>query len=355
MTEKKINLPYTPADFEGTADGKNTRMFTLENKNGMLVTLTNYGAKIVSIYVPDKEGNFDDIVLGFRSIDEYMKNSASQGAVVGPFANRIANAMFTLGKDTFHLPVNNGKACIHSGPASWYRKIWDYKTEKNRVEFTVHSKDGEFGFPGDKTAKVTYELTDNNELKLDYKVSTDKPCPINITNHSYFNLNGEGNGDVLNHVIWMDADKVTVINSEMIPTGEIAGIKGTPLDFTVPQLIADRINEDHPMLKMASGFDFNYIINRKNSKLVLAASAYVPQNGRFMEVFTTEPGVQFFTGNSLKGTEAGKKGVVYSRRTGFCFETQHFPDSPNHPEFPDTVVLPGKDFTSTTIFRFSVK
>jgi aldose 1-epimerase len=355
-TENEIEMPYSKADFEGIIDGKTTRMFKMENKNGMVVTLTNYGAKIISVYAPDRKGNFADVVLGFNSLADHQQYGASHGAVVGPFANRIANAQFTIGEETYQLPVNNGEACLHSGPNSWYRKVWDYEKNGNVATFSLESPDGEFGFPGNKTVKVTYTLTDDNELKLDYEVTTDKACYINVTNHSYFNLKGEGNGQILDHVLVINADKSTpVVDGSMIPTGEIVDIKGTPLDFTSPHTIGERIDADNAQLNYGAGYDFNYVINKEPGELAFAASAYEPESGRYMEVFTTEPGVQLYTGNHLQGTEIGNSGVAYTARTGFCLETQHFPDSPNQPGFPETLLQPDEIFKSTTIYKFSVK
>lgn len=351
----EIKLPYSEPDFETVIDGNSTHLFTLKNKNGMVVSLTNYGAKIVSVYAPDRSGNFADVVLGFKTIAEYQKYSASHGAVVGPFANRIANAKFTIDGVDYQLPANNGKHSLHSGPSSWYKKVWESQKNKNIVVFSLKSPDGEYGFPGNKTAKVTYTLTDANELKIDYEVTTDKACHINVTNHSYFNLRGEGNGDVLKHVVVIKAAKSTPVNMFMIPTGEISDIRGTFLDFTTPHTIGERIDSTHQQLQFARGYDFNYVIDKKESELAFAASAYEPESGRLMEVFTTEPGIQFYTGNHLRGAETGKSGVAYTKRTGFCLETQHFPDSPNQPQFPTTLVKPGEVFQSTTIYKFSSK
>ncbi len=349
-------MPYKKSDFEGLIDGKVTRMFTMENSNGMIVNLTNYGAKIVSVYVPDRDGNLADVVLGFNSLDEYQQYGASHGAVVGPFANRIANASFTIDGETYQLPVNNGQATLHSGPDSWYRKVWDFEKNGNVTEFTIESPDGEFGFPGNKKAKVTYTLTDDNELKIDYEVTTDKPTHINLTNHSYFNLRGEGNGDILNHVVEINASKSTPVHDGgMIPTGEIVDITGTELDFTSPHAIGERINAPHPMLQYAKGYDFNYVIDKEPEELAFAASALDPESGRFMEVFTTEPGVQLYTGNHLSGKEIGNSGNPYTAYSGFCLETQHFPNSPNQPNFPSTLLTPDDVFKSTTIYKFSVK
>lgn len=348
-------MPYKSENFESVIDGKPTRLFTMENKNGMVVTLTNYGAKIVSVYVHGKDGKFADVMLGFKSIAEYEQYGASHGAVVGPFANRIANASFVIDDVTYNLPVNNGKNSLHSGPNSWYRKVWDFQKDGNVTVFTLTSVDGEFGFPGNKTVKTTYTLTDDNELKIDYEITTDKACHINITNHSYFNLRGEGNGDILNHVLVINADKSTPVTAEMIPTGEIVDIRGTDLDFTTPFPIGERIDSQNQQLVFGSGYDFNYVINKADGVLAFAASVYEPESGRFMEVFTTEPGVQLYTGNHLSGKEIGKAGVAYTKRTGFCLETQHFPDSPNQPAFPSTLLNPGETYKSTTIYKFSAK
>ncbi len=353
--KKSIEMTYKKTDFESLVDGKETRAFTMENENGMTVVLTNYGAKIVSIYVPGKDGGFADVMLGFKSVADYQRYGASHGAVVGPFANRIANAQFTIDGKAYQLPVNNGEACLHSGPDSWYRKVWDYEKNGNVTVFSLDSPDGDFGFPGNKKVTVTYTLTNDNELKIDYHVTTDKACFFNLTNHSYFNLRGEGDGDILGHVLVVNADKSTPVDSAMIPTGEIVDICGTALDFTTPHAIGERIDADNEMLKFGSGYDFNYVINKADGELGFAASAFEPESGRFMEVYTTEPGVQLYTGNHLKGNETGKSGVAYTKRTGFCLETQHFPDSPNHPNFPTTLLKPGEEFNSTTIYKFSVK
>ncbi len=354
--KEEIKMPYNESDFESEINGKSTRLFVLKNNKGMVVTLTNYGAKIVSVYAPDKNGNFDDVVLGFNSLEEYQKYGASHGAIVGPFANRIANGSFTIDNDTYRLPVNNGEATLHSGPDSWYRKVWDYEQVGNAIIFSIESPDGEFGFPGNKRAKVTYSLTNENELRIDYEVTTDKSTHINLTNHSYFNLNGEGNGDILDHILVINATKATPAKDEsMIPTGEIVNIQGTELDFSSPHPIGERIQADHPQLKFGSGYDINYVLNKTSDELSFAASVFEPENGRYMEVFTTEPGIQLYTGNHLSGKEIGNSGEPYTTRSGFCLETQHFPDSPNQPQFPSTILNPGEVYKSTTIYTFSVK
>ena len=353
---------YSKADFESTIDGKQTTLYSLENANGMKVTLTNYGAKIVSIIVPDKEGKMADVALGFKSIDEYQTLDAGQGAVVGPFANRIGNAKFELNGEVYALEVNNHNANLHSGTQSFYRQVYDAKEIQTEdgpaVEMKLHSPDGEFGFPGNKDVTVTYTLTDDNELKIDYQATTDKATPFNLTNHVYFNLKGEGNGDILDHIVVIDADSTTeVINNELIPTGIIVSIKGTDMDFTAPHAIGERIDSDMQALAVAGGYDHNYILNQDQEagEMTFCASVYEPVSGRYMEVFTTEPAVQFYTGNFLDGTLTGRSGKVYEHRYGLCLETQHYPDSPNHPNFPSTILEPGDTLNSTTIYKFSVR
>lgn len=354
-SENELKMPYSKSDFESLIDGKQTRLFTMKNSNGLVVTLTNYGAKIVSIYAPDRKGNLSDIVLGFGSIEEYQQYSGSHGAVVGPIANRVAKGTLSIDGVTYQLPINNGENSLHSGPDSWYRKVWDYEKNGNVTVFNLSSADGEFGLPGNKTVQVTYTLTDDNELKIDYEITTDKPCHFNVTNHSYFNLKGEGNGDIQNHVVVINADQSTPVDEGMIPTGEVVNILGTDLDFTSPHVIGERIDNDHPQLKYGGGYDFNYVLNKQEGELAFAASAYEPESGRYMEVFTTEPGVQLYTANHMKGAEIGKSGKPYIHRAGFCFETQHFPDSPNHANFPSTLLQPGETYHSTTIYKLSVK
>jgi aldose 1-epimerase len=350
-----IVLPYEDADFHSVTGGKETRLYTLKNSDGMVVTFTNYGAKIVSVYVRDRDGEFADVMLGFGSVADYMQYGASHGATVGPYANRIGGASFTIDGISYALEKNNGENTLHSGAQTFSRRVWDAVQTGNSVEMTLESPDGEYGFPGNKTVKVVFTLTDGNELKIDYKAETDKPTHINLTNHGYFNLRGEGNGDILGHIVVINADYITAVDQQMIPTGELLEVKGTPLDFNQPHAIGERIDEDHPHLIMASGYDFNYVISKSAGEQGFAASVYEPESGRYMEVFTTEPGVQLFTGNHLRGAETGKSGKAYGKRSGICFETQHFPDSPNKPDFPSTLLRPGEVFASTTIYKFSVK
>jgi len=347
--------------FEKEINGKQTTLFTLQNKNGMKVTLTNYGGKIVNIWVPDKSGKLADILLGFNTIDEYVKGSKSFGATVGRYANRIAKATFTLDSVVYQLPVNNGPNCIHGGPDGFYSKVFDAKeveTDEGKVvEMHYVSPDGESGFPGKLDFNVSFKLTEKNELVINYTATTDKPTVLNVTNHSYFNLKGEGKGEITGIEVVVNGDSIAeVANKEMIPTGVYRNILNTPMDFKAPRIAGKDIDADYDQLNYGGGYDHAWILNKtKKGELSFAASAYEPENGRFMEVYTTEPSVQFFTGNSLNGSQTGKSGVAYAKRTGFCFETQHVPDSPNHPNFPSTVLRPGETFNSTTIFKFSVK
>ena len=347
--------------FDKLIDGKQVTLFTLENSNGVKVTLTNYGGKIVNIWLPDRSGKMADILLGFNTIDEYLKGSKSFGATVGRYANRIAKATFTLDSVAYHLPVNNGPNYIHGGPDGFYSKVFDARMvespEGKAVEMHYISPDGENGFPGTLDFFVTFRLTEKNELEINYKATTDKSTVLNVTNHSYFNLKGEGKGEITGIEVLINGDSIAEVASiEMIPTGIYRNILNTPMDFKAPRLVSKDIDADYDQLKYGGGYDHAWILNKKaNDELSFAASAYEPESGRFMEVFTTEPAVQFFTGNSLNGTQIGKSGVAYTKRTGFCFETQHLPDSPNHPNFPSTVLRPGETFNSTTVYKFGIK
>ena len=360
--KKEFTPIYSKADFEKEVNGKKTTLFTLKNEDGIIVTLTNYGAKIVSVFAPDKNGTLEDVVLGYKSVDEYVTGDAGQGAVVGPYANRIANGQFEIDGQVYQLPVNNHKACLHSGTESFYRQVYDAKeiqtADGPAVEMTLQSADGQWGFPGNKNVKVTYTLTKDNGLKIDYEATTDKACYFNLTNHVYFNLKGEGMGDILDHVLVVDANYSTAVaDSQLIPTGEIVDIRGTAMDFTSPHTVGERINDLMPQLKMGGGYDHNYILNKDQNgrEMTFCASILEPASGRFLECFTTEPAVQLYTGNFLKGNIIGKRGNAYNYRNGMCLETQHYPDSPHHPNFPNTLLKPGETLKSTTIYKFSVK
>jgi len=319
----------------------------------------NYGGIIVSIRVPDRKGQFADIVLGHETLEGYIPNPPYLGAIVGRYANRIANGKFALDGKTYTLPQNNGTNSLHGGLRGFDKVTWDGEPLKGKtgVAFTYLSKDGEEGYPGNLKVKVTYTLTDSNELILDYEATTDKATTINISQHSYFNLAGEGNGDILNHEVMINADRFTPVDKNLIPTGELRAVKGTPLDFTTSTRVGARIDDSYDQLTLAGGYDHNWILNRKSSDkgLVLAARVYEPSSGRVLEVSTTQPAVQFYTGNFLDGSVTGKQGPVYKRRYGLCLETQHYPDSPNHPDFPSTILKPGETFRQKTVFKFSAK
>lgn len=334
-------------------------MYTLTNSHGVEVRAMNYGGIIVSIRVPDRKGQFADIVLGHETLEGYIPNPPYLGATVGRYANRIANGKFALDGKTYTLPQNDGTNSLHGGLKGFDKVTWDGAPLKGKtgVAFTYLSKDGEEGYPGNFKVKVTYMLTDSNELILDYEATTDKATPINVSQHSYFNLAGEGNGDILNHEVMLNADRFTPVDQKLIPTGELRAVKGTPLDFTKPTRVGARIDDNYDQLTLAHGYDHNWIINRKGDDkgLVLAARVYEPTSGRVLEVSTTQPAVQFYTGNFLDGTVTGKQGHVYQRRYGLCLETQHYPDSPNHPDFPSTILKPGETFRQKTVFKFSAK
>jgi len=342
----------------GTQGGRPVNLYTLTNANGVEVDAMNYGGIIISIRVPDRKGQFADIVLGHETMDGYIPNPPYIGAVVGRYANRIANGAFTLDGKTYTLPKNDGPNTLHGGIDKTFNKVvWEGEALKGKagVAFTYLSKDGDDGFPGNLKVKVTYTLTDNNELVIDYEATTDKTTVVNLSQHSYFNLAGEGTGDILNHELMLNADRFTPVDKNLIPTGELRPVKGTPLDFTASTRVGARIDDSYDQIVLGHGYDHNWVINRKGDGLTLAARVYEPTSGRAMEVSTTQPGVQFYTGNFLDGTVTGKHGHVYKRRFGLCLETQHFPDSPNHPDFPSTTLKPGETFKSETVFKFSTK
>ena len=342
--------------FGKMADGQEVHLYTLTNSNGMQVSITNYGARIVSILVPDRNGKMADVVLGFDNLPDYVKYNTYFGALVGRYANRIGGAKFTLDGKVYHLPVNNGPNSLHGGIKGFDKRFWaaeEVQGDEPSLVMTYSSKDGEEGYPGNLQAKVVYTLTKDNSIKIDYSATTDKDTVINLTNHSYFNLAGEGNGDVLKQVLMINSDEITPVNATQIPTGKIMKVDGTPFDFRKPTPIGARINEDNEQLKIGKGYDINYILERKGPGLELAARAYDPGSGRELEVYTTEPGIQFYSGNFLDGSVHGKGGVAYGPRSAFCLETQHYPDSPNQPGFPTTELKPGETFHQVTVFKFT--
>jgi aldose 1-epimerase len=343
--------------FGKMSNGEAMNLYTLSNRQGMVVKVTNYGARIVSVLVPDRHGKMADVVLGFDNLDGYLGKDPFFGAIVGRYANRIAKGEFKLDGKVYHLPINDGPNSLHGGTKGFDKRGWTaHESAQNppALELTYLSKDGEEGYPGDLHVKVVYTLENDNALRIDYYATTDKDTVLNLTNHSYFNLHGQGNGNILDTEMMINADKFTPVNANLIPTGKIESVAGTPLDFRKATAIGARINVDDQQLKYAGGYDFNYVLNRNGKKgLVLAARAYDPESGRVLEVLTTQPGVQFYTGNFLDGTIHGKSGAVYGKRSAFCLETQHYPDSPNQPNFPSAELMAGQSFHQVTVFKFS--
>ena len=354
-----VEAQVTKQPFGKTPDGQQIDIYTLRNTRGAEAQIMNYGAIVVSLKVPDRNGKFGDVVLGFKDFDGYLKNDPYFGAIVGRYGNRIAKGRFTLNGVEYKLATNNGENHLHGGVKGFDKVVWTASEMKTAagpaVAMTYLSKDGEEGYPGNLTARVVYTLTNNNELKIDYTVTTDKDTVQNLTHHSYFNLAGEGNGDILNHLVTINANRFVPTDAGSIPTGELTSVAGTPFDFLKPMAIGARIDQDDEQLKFGRGYDHTWVINGRPGVLRLAATAYEATSGRVMQVWTTEPGVQFYTGNFLDGTLTGKAGKVYQRRFGFCFETQHYPDSPNHPTFPTTTLKKGQTYKSTTTYRFSAR
>jgi len=345
------------ADFGKTPEGVAVHIYTLTNKKGLEARITNYGGIVVSLKTPDRKGAMADIVLGFDSLEGYLNSPSPYfGALIGRYGNRIAHARFTLNGVNYKLAANNGENSLHGGNRVFNRVVWTPRElSDGGLELTYLSKDGEEGYPGNLRVTVTYHLTEANELKIEYAASTDKDTVLNLTNHSYFNLKGAGNGDILGHVVTLNADKFTPVDAGLIPTGDLRSVNGTPFDFRKGTAIGARIEQNDEQLKLGKGYDHNWVLNKSGNSLSLAARVEEPSTGRVLEVHTTEPGVQFYTGNFLDGTVKGKGGKVYGFRSGFCLETQHFPDSPNQSQFPSTVLRPGQAFRSTTVYRFSAK
>jgi aldose 1-epimerase len=323
----------------------------------MEAQITNYGGIVVSLKVPDRNGKFADVVLGFDSLDDYLKKHPYFGALIGRYGNRIGGAQFKLNGILYPLAKNDGTNHLHGGMIGFDKAVWKAKPlagrEASALELSYLSKDGEEGYPGNLSSKVTYTLSDDNALRIDYEATTDKDTVVNLTNHSYFNLEGQGNGDILNHEITIAADHFTPVNSGLIPTGELRPVAGTPFDFREPHKIGERIAADDEQLRLGNGYDHNFVLKGADGNLRLAAQVTEPRSGRILQVYTTEPGVQFYCGNFLDGSLHGKGGKVYQRRYGFCLETQHFPDSPNKPEFPSTLLHPGSTYRTSTVYRFS--
>jgi aldose 1-epimerase len=352
----KANSGISKKTFGTMPDGRAIDLFTLTNSHGMRVTITNYGGIVVSILAPDRSGKPGDVVLGFDNLEGYLAKEPYFGALVGRYGNRIGNARFKLDGVEYKLPANNGPNSLHGGLRGFDKRVWTAREvhgEHPALELTYLSKDGEEGYPGNLSAKVVYTLTEDNALRIDYTATTDKDTVLNLTNHSYFNLAGEGSGYNLKHEIMIYADRFTPIDGTLIPTGELRKVGNTPFDFRKPALIGARIDADDEQIRFGKGYDHNFVLNRSGTGLSLAARVTDAESGRVLEVLTTQPGLQFYTGNFLDGSIHGKGGKSYGRRSAFCLETQHFPDSPNKPSFPSTVLKPGETYRESTVFRFS--
>jgi aldose 1-epimerase len=348
--EKKMSIEKQP--FGKTEDGISVDLYTLTNTNGLKANIITYGGIVTSLQVPDRNGKFADIVLGCDSVDDYAKRSPYFGALIGRYGNRIAKGRFTLDGVEYKLATNNGPNHLHGGVKGFDKVVWKAKPMQTKegpaLKLTYLSRDGEEGYPGNLSCTVTYTISNDNELKVSYEATTDKATVINLTHHSYFNLAGHNSGDVLGHEMQIFADYFTPVDDVQIPTGEIKPVKGTPMDFTKLMTIGSRIKE------VPGGYDHNYVLNNSDGSLALVASVYEPKSGRVMEIFTTEPGVQFYTANFLDGSVKGK-GAVYNKHAGLCLEMQHFPDSPNKPDFPSVVLRPGEKYTQLTVHKFSAR
>lgn len=357
----KTHPPITKADFGKTANGTPVEIYTLKNANGAEAKIMTYGGIVQSLSVPDKNGKFADVVLGYDNLQGYLDVTPYFGALIGRYGNRIAGGKFTLEGQSYTLATNNGPNSLHGGLVGFDKVVWTARpmetSEGPALILTYLSKDGEEGYPGNLMVTAIYTLTDANALKLEFTARTDKPTIVNLTHHSYFNLAGQGNGDILGHVVYINADKFTPVDSTLIPTGELQPVAGTPFDFRTPTAIGARINDTNDQqIVFAGGYDDNWVLNKPAlDALTEAAFVYEPTTGRTLEVFTTSPGLQFYTGNFLDGTITGKDGKVYKHRYAFCMEPQHYPDSPNKPEFPTVELKPGETYHNTIIYKFGVK
>jgi aldose 1-epimerase len=354
MKEAGLTRKLTSEPWGKTAVGEPVQLYTLTNAKGADAKITNYGGIVVSIKVPDRAGKFGDVVLGFDTLDGYLGKHPHFGALIGRYGNRIGKGKFTLNGIEYTLAKNNGENHLHGGIRAFDTLVWKANEGPGQsLELSYLSKDGEEGYPGNLSTTVTYTLTDNNELRIDYAATTDKDTIVNLTNHSYFNLAGQGEGDVLTHQVTINADKFTPVDKTLIPTGELRNVEGTPFDFRTPKTIGERIDQRDEQLIIGGGYDHNFVLNHSGNSLDVAAKVVEPKTGRVMEVLTTEPGMQLYTANFLDGTIHGKGGKTYPRRGAFCMETQHYPDSPNKPNFPSVVLKPGARYQTTTVYRFS--
>ena len=355
-SEEETKSGLLPSAFESQIDGKENNLYIMKNANGMEVCVINYGARIVSVMVPDKEGKLQDVVLGFDNIDGYLNNENNFGAAIGRYGNRIAKGKFNLDGVDYQLTINNGENSLHGGTTGFDFQMFDItQTDGATLECTLLSADGDNGYPGNLNVKMTYKLTDDNAIDISYEAETDKPTLVNLTNHSYFNLSGDPNNTILDHVLFMDCDFYTPVDEALIPSGKIEKVAETPMNFTSPTAIGARIDDTtFEQLKFGNGYDHNWVFNKPGELSNIACRAVCPSTGIVLEIYTIEPGIQFYTGNFLDGTVTGKKGIAYQQRAAFCLETQHFPDSPNQTNFPSTVLRPGEKYASKCIYKFGV-
>lgn len=357
-TTEKAEARIVKQTFGKLEDGATVFIYTLRNRSGLEIKITNYGGALVSLRTPDRRGRMADIVLGYEDPGGYVADKSYFGGLIGRYANRIAQGKFTLNGIEYQLSKNNGVNHLHGGTRGFNHAVWQARevarTDGVALELTYLSKDGEEGYPGNLAVTATYVLTDANELRIEYAASTDKETVVNLTHHSYFNLAGAGAGDILLHELKINADRFTPVDDTLIPTGEIKTVRGTPFDFTSAIAIGSRITQADQQLVRGKGYDHNFVLNKKGHELSLAASVYEPSSGRALEMWTTEPGMQLYTGNFLDGVR-GKSGKIYNLHGGFCLEAQHFPDSPNQPKFPSTVLKPGEHYSQTTVYRFTVR
>jgi aldose 1-epimerase len=358
MKDSTITYGHLPADsaFEKTIDGKQTHLYTLKNKNGAIMTITNYGGRIVNLLVPDSAGKMIDVSVGMGSVEDYVKSTERYyGATIGRYGNRIAKGHFTLDGKQYTLAINNAPNSLHGGKKGYQDVVWDAKKLNDQtLELTYLSKDMEEGYPGNLHVKVVYTLTDDNSMKAEYEATTDKTTVVNLTNHAYFNLNGEGSGTILNHLVEFKAANYTPVDSTLIPTGKIEPVKGTPFDFTTPTTIGARINDVNEQLKNGKGYDHNFVLDKHDMSTPVAI-VKGDKTGIVMEIYTEEPGLQFYSGNFMQGKNTMKYGDKDDYRTAFAMETQHFPDSPNQPQFPSTVLKPGQTYKTVSIYKFKTK
>ena len=352
----KTSCSMAKIPFGATPDGKAVELYTLRNAKGAQADIMTYGGIVQKLTMPDRDGKFDDIVLGYDNLDGYIKVTPYFGCLVGRYGNRIGGAKFAIDGQTYTLATNNGPNSLHGGLKGFDKVVWDVvKATPNSLTLHYLSKDGEEGFPGNLDVTATYTMTDNNELKVEFKATTDKPTVCNLTHHSYFNLAGQGKSDILGHEVYINSDKTTPVDKELITTGDYADVTGTPFDFRSPTAIGARINDPNTQLQYGPGYDHNWVINKPSGVNGLMAWVYEPTTGREMEVWSDEPGLQFYAGNFLDGTITGKGGAVYQRRTGFCMEPQHYPDSPNKPNFPSTLLRPGETYHNVIVYKFCAK